>query len=96
MVGTRLNRFDRSSCGCFVASTPEFRQFVPDHNILLVGQREVSSARVMLGHRPFGKLDLGVQKRQCNYHAIEAHVYSCHFCNNAPITNFLRDYESPQ
>ena len=23
----------------------------------------------------FGKLDLGVQKRQCNYHAIKAHVY---------------------
>ena len=32
----------------------------------------------------------------CNYHAIEAHVYSFHFSNNVRITYFLRDHESPQ
>jgi len=44
------------------------------------------------------KLEVGLELRAapCNYHAIETHVHSCNFCNNAPINDLFRDSEVPK
>ena len=62
------------------------------------GTHDPPRGRSIRLNRPFRKLELpgNFEAAPCNHHAIEAHVYSWHFGNNAPISDLFRDYESPQ